>query len=458
MMWGSKGFVARKGHAQYLVSLSALVLLTVGGCVRPEQPQQEVQPPPPEAPAEQAQPSPPPLAKLKLQLVKGPQGIVLTPDSKLSMEVGENQQFKSVALDVNQQKREDVTVIWASENPDVATVDPQGSITAVAPGETTITAFADGRSASVRIVVIPPKIAKLSIKAPATTMVIGENLQLELIGLDTKNREHKNTTAKWNSNNVLVAQINISGLVTAVNPGSATLTATAEGKTASAQVTVTAPPAPKAEVRLKEEPPKEKKPLVPSQLKEDLKAKFKGVEPSELLYLSGITGEMAGKGDSSSVAGEAEQAGLAKHPLALEMADLPKDQYGLVDWAAAIKTGRVKPRHSTDPKVSREEPPLDLDVVIFTKSRSQPDVVFPHKVHTMWLDCGNCHDEIFKRKAGGHPEMTMPKIAAGQYCGRCHNRVAFPLSDCLRCHVKPKDQPPLDPNPQFRPATATPPP
>jgi hypothetical protein len=34
--------------------------------------------------------------------------------------------------------------------------------------------------------------------------------------------------------------------------------------------------------------------------------------------------------------------------------------------------------------------------------------------------------------------MHMTKIAAGEYCGRCHDRVAFPLTDCLRCHVKPK--------------------
>ncbi len=33
----------------------------------------------------------------------------------------------------------------------------------------------------------------------------------------------------------------------------------------------------------------------------------------------------------------------------------------------------------------------------------------------------------------------MKKIAAGEYCGRCHNRVAFPLFDCLRCHVIPKE-------------------
>jgi hypothetical protein len=40
--------------------------------------------------------------------------------------------------------------------------------------------------------------------------------------------------------------------------------------------------------------------------------------------------------------------------------------------------------------------------------------------------------------------MTMPAIASGEFCGRCHDRIAFPLSDCLRCHVKPREVPPVD--------------
>ncbi|HEY4485208.1 MAG TPA: c(7)-type cytochrome triheme domain-containing protein, partial [Nitrospiria bacterium] len=181
--------------------------------------------------------------------------------------------------------------------------------------------------------------------------------------------------------------------------------------------------------------------------KETSVAKFKGRDPSELVYLSGITGELAGKGDPAGFAGEAEKAGLSKHPLALELSDLPKDRYGLIDWAAAIKTGKVKPRHDLDPRAGPDEKPLQLDVVIFTKSQFQPDVIFPHFVHTLWLTCANCHPSIFPMNAKeANKMMTMAKIAAGEFCGRCHNRIAFPLSDCLRCHVKDKNLPPIDPD------------
>lgn len=169
----------------------------------------------------------------------------------------------------------------------------------------------------------------------------------------------------------------------------------------------------------------------------NIPAQYKNIDPSLLIYLSS-RGVVAGTGDPSAVAGEAEKIGQMEHPAAMELARLPKDQYGLVDWAAAIKNGNVKPWDSLEPG-AMAAPPFNLDVVIQTKSNFMADVVFPHYVHTLWLTCTNCHTSIFQMKAGGNPEMTMAKIAAGEYCGRCHNRVAFPLTDCNRCHLKPKE-------------------
>lgn len=164
---------------------------------------------------------------------------------------------------------------------------------------------------------------------------------------------------------------------------------------------------------------------------------FRNVDPSLLIYLSS-RGVVAGTGDPAKVAGDAEKVGQAQHPAAMELSKLPKDKYGLVDWATAIKNGLVKPLDSLEAG-AYPAPPFNLDIVVHTKSRFMNDVVFPHYVHTLWLTCTNCHTQIFQMKAGGNPEMTMAKIAAGEFCGRCHNRVAFPLSDCTRCHVKPKE-------------------
>lgn len=162
------------------------------------------------------------------------------------------------------------------------------------------------------------------------------------------------------------------------------------------------------------------------------------IPPSEAIYLSG-RGVMAGKGDPNHPPGDANKSGIAKHPVALEVSELPKDQYGLINWADALRQGKVTPKGSLNPD-EPDMPPFDLSFDIPTKSNFMPNVIFPHKIHTMWLTCTNCHPAIFlMNHVENNKNMTMPKIAAGEFCGRCHNRVAFPLSDCLRCHVVPKE-------------------
>jgi len=122
-----------------------------------------------------------------------------------------------------------------------------------------------------------------------------------------------------------------------------------------------------------------------------------------------------------------------EHPLPLQL--LPKDNAGNVDWVAALQQGLIKPRDSLDPS----EPPtpvIDLDIYFKVKG-DLPDVVYPHYPHTQWLACNNCHPKIFIMQAGAN-KITMKKIEEGQFCGRCHGKVAFPLSNCPRCHSKPK--------------------
>ena len=114
---------------------------------------------------------------------------------------------------------------------------------------------------------------------------------------------------------------------------------------------------------------------------------------------------------------------------------LPKTQLGYVDWVKAITENHINPKESLDPDF-RPMPPINFNVA-FQIEGDTPDVIFPHFPHTIWLDCRNCHPAIFKMQAGTNP-VTMDKILRGEFCGRCHGIVAFPISDCKRCHSKPK--------------------
>jgi c(7)-type cytochrome triheme protein len=116
--------------------------------------------------------------------------------------------------------------------------------------------------------------------------------------------------------------------------------------------------------------------------------------------------------------------------------NIPKDQGGSVDWVRAFKDNIVHPRESLEDPNKPLVPPFDFNIDIPAVG-AMPNVVFPHLPHTYWLDCGNCHPNIFVMKKGANP-ISMVKIVNGEFCGRCHGRVAFPISNCARCHVKPK--------------------
>jgi ribosomal protein L40E len=37
--------------------------------------------------------------------------------------------------------------------------------------------------------------------------------------------------------------------------------------------------------------------------------------------------------------------------------------------------------------------------------------------------------------------MSMFAILQGEFCGRCHGAVSFPLTECRRCHSVPQNPP-----------------
>ena len=117
---------------------------------------------------------------------------------------------------------------------------------------------------------------------------------------------------------------------------------------------------------------------------------------------------------------------------------LPTTEFGNhVDWVKAIDEGKLKPRW--DRIDSNEEPfVMDLDIVRPVKA-SVPDVVFPHRQHTEWLFCSNCHPAIFIPQKGAN-QINMSAILLGQKCGVCHGKVSFPVETktCKKCHSKPK--------------------
>lgn len=108
-----------------------------------------------------------------------------------------------------------------------------------------------------------------------------------------------------------------------------------------------------------------------------------------------------------------------------------------VDWVQAIEQGRINPRTNIFPETSVRL--LDSDVLLNLRG-STPIVRFPHRPHTLWLDCGNCHEHLFKSRAGAN-KLSMDAMLQGEQCGVCHGAVSFPLTECNRCHSVPRAKP-----------------
>ncbi len=114
----------------------------------------------------------------------------------------------------------------------------------------------------------------------------------------------------------------------------------------------------------------------------------------------------------------------------------PAQEGNFVDWVAALRSGEISPRTNVYPETKIRV--IDLDILM-TDTAAMPVVRFPHRPHTEWLDCKNCHDKIFVAKRGANP-VNMFRILQGDYCGQCHGAVSFPLTQCQRCHSVPREQ------------------
>ena len=115
---------------------------------------------------------------------------------------------------------------------------------------------------------------------------------------------------------------------------------------------------------------------------------------------------------------------------------MKRDAVGFPDWMASLRSGAIAPRAGLSATDNMKI--LDLDVIM-KNTKEMPYVRFPHQAHTLWLDCSNCHPTPFLPKTGANP-VSMSSIFSGNYCGMCHDRVAFiTFFACNRCHSVPQD-------------------
>lgn len=164
--------------------------------------------------------------------------IEITPGQATLVSIGETVQLSAVVKDANGQEIAKA-VTWSSSAATIASVDAAGLATAVANGQATITASVDGVTASITLDVA--QVVASVVVAPATNQLasINQTIQLTATAKDALGNDVAGRTAAWTSSAASVASIVAgTGVARANANGSATMTATIDGKTGTASVTV----------------------------------------------------------------------------------------------------------------------------------------------------------------------------------------------------------------------------
>lgn len=115
---------------------------------------------------------------------------------------------------------------WTSENPRVAAVSEDGTVTAVGNGKTTVRASADDLLGEAEVDVAIRNIFRLELRPETAILHPGDTARFSVIGYDDTGLSVPNIAARLSSSNPAAVTVAGDGTVTAVAVGSATITAT----------------------------------------------------------------------------------------------------------------------------------------------------------------------------------------------------------------------------------------
>jgi uncharacterized protein YjdB len=167
----------------------------------------------------------------------GVASLVVTPTAA-NISVGGTVQLSATPKDAAGTVLTGRTVTWTTSTPAIATVSAAGLVTGIAAGPATITATSEGISASAAISVANVPVASVVVSPVTAVVLVGATVQLTATPKDASGNVLTGRSVTWASSAPAVATVSVTGLVTGVAASAVTITATSEGMTGSAAVTV----------------------------------------------------------------------------------------------------------------------------------------------------------------------------------------------------------------------------
>src|SRR5207244_1302115 len=166
-----------------------------------------------------------------------PVSSVTVSPASASVSAGQTVQLTATPKDANGNPLAGRVITWASSNTSVATVTGTGLVSGGAAGSATITATSEGQSGTASITVAVP-VASVTVSPASASVPAGQTAQLTATPKDASGNPLSGRVITWASSNTSVATVSSSGLVTGKAAGSATITATSEGQSGTAAITV----------------------------------------------------------------------------------------------------------------------------------------------------------------------------------------------------------------------------
>ncbi|HEX9565878.1 MAG TPA: Ig-like domain-containing protein [Gemmatimonadaceae bacterium] len=133
-------------------------------------------------------------------------------------------------------------VTWSSSAATIASVNASGLVTGVAVGSATITAAADGIQGTAAITVVQRPVSSVTMSLNPPTILVGGTSQATVVTRDADGNVLTGRAFTLTIANPSIVTLSSGNILTGVAAGSVIITATSEGKSGAATLTVLPPP------------------------------------------------------------------------------------------------------------------------------------------------------------------------------------------------------------------------
>ena len=152
--------------------------------------------------------------------------------------VGQTVQLTAIPRDNTGKPLSGRLVAWRSGAPGLASVSSGGLVTGLQPGTAIIIATVDGVTGSGTVTVRIPPVATVTVSPSTANLTVGAKTTLTATLQDASGNTLSGRAVSWSSSDDTRATVTSGGEVTAVAPGTVTITAASEGQVGSATVTI----------------------------------------------------------------------------------------------------------------------------------------------------------------------------------------------------------------------------